>query len=330
MEDFALFDLLPNGLLVFKNKKIEYINQHILELLNISFLSKENAIEILLKTMDISTQENLYLFFAKHNYFDHNGKVVQIEHSVNDDLDIFSFMLINSSLLKTKQSMSRSKKINIDQKIAEHFKIKNISKVGVLTLYKGLPLKSIGEILRINSDSIEIIIDSKHKISLHERDDIILIMNKKRDFSVLHGYVAKNHNDIFTINNFTLTKDNMHLRNSIRIKPELDMSIVLNKENYSVYDISKNGISIKIDNKEDEEILKNTKSMNLFFCDEKIHINVEYLKTVYDDSGDIIKIIFFMFNTKETLSFIDNYLMDRQNEIIKEIHTHRKQEQNKV
>lgn len=326
MNDFSLFDLLPNGLLVFENKKIEYINQHILDILNIGYLNKKSSIDVMLRTMSISKEEDLFHFFIKHNYFIHNGKVVQIEHTRYDELDIFSFMLIDPSLVKTEslKNAKKSRKINIDKKVAEHFELNNIRKVGVLTFYKGLPLKNIGQVLRINSDSIEIMVDPKHKISLLERDDIILIMNKKSNVSALHGYVEKSNENVFTVKNFTLTKDDMHLRRSVRIKPELDMFVKIDKKELPVYDISEKGISIKVHNKEDEELLKKYKSMDLFFHDYKLHINVEYLKTVWDDSGDIVKIIFLMYNTGDTASNIHNYVVARQNEIIKEIHMYRK------
>lgn len=62
MEYFAAFDLLPNGLMIFKNKKVEYINQHILDILNISFLSKKNSIDIIMKTMEITDEDGLFYF----------------------------------------------------------------------------------------------------------------------------------------------------------------------------------------------------------------------------------------------------------------------------
>lgn len=253
---------------------------------------------------------------------------MQIEHTRYDELEIFAFMLINPSLIKAEAdcNIKKSKKINIDQKIAEHFKLHNIRKVGVLTFYKGLPLKNIGHIIRINSDSIEIRVDSKHKISLKERNDILLIVNKKRRSSALHGYVTEKNNNTFIIKNFTLTKDNMHLRNAVRIKPEQDMQIKIGTKEFQIYDISENGISIYIDSIEDEDLLKNKKSIDLLFNNKTLHVNIEYLKTIFNDNGCVLKIIFSMFNTGDVALQIKNYIAKRQNEIIKEIHNYLKQD----
>jgi len=330
MENFVAFDILPNGLMIFKNKKVEYINQHILDILNISFLSKKNSIDIIMKTMEITDEDGLFYFFINNDYFIHNGRVVQIEHTRYDELEIFAFMLINHSLIKAEAdcNIKKSKKINIDQKIAEHFKLHNIRKVGVLTFYKGLPLKNIGHIIRINSDSIEVRVDSKHKISLKERDDILLIVNKKRRSSALHGYVTEKNNNTFIIKNFTLTKDDMHLRNAVRIKPEQDMQIKIGTKEFQIYDISENGISIYIDSIEDEDLLKNKKSIDLLFNNKTLHVNIEYLKTIVNDNGCVLKIIFSMFNTGDVALQIKNYIVKRQNEIIKEIHNYLKQDKN--
>lgn len=324
MEDFSTYDFLPNGLMIFKNKKVEYVNKYILNILNISFLSKKKSIDIIMKTMEIDDEDGLFYFLNNHDYFIHNGKIVQIEHTNYNEMEIFSFMIINPSLINKEpdNDLKKSKKINIDQEIAEHFKLNNIRKINVLTFYKGLPLKNIGEVVRINSDSIEITVDSKHKISLLERDDIILISNEKKGSSVLHGHVENHNNNVFTIKKFTLAKDEMHLRNSIRIKPEQDLSIKIDTKEFKVYDISQKGMSIYVDSMEDEELLKSKKSIDLFFHNKVLHVNIEYLKTVYNDSGDMLKIIFSMFNTGAVASYINNYIMERQNEIIKEVHSY--------
>ena len=154
---------------------------------------------------------------------------------------------------------------------------------------------------------------------------ILLIVNKKEGASALHGYVVKSENNLFTIKNFTLTKNDMHLRNSIRIKPEHDLNVSIDTKEFTVHDISEKGISLNINDKEDEEFIKEKKSMDLLLFDKKLQINIKYLKTIYDDNGDILKIIFLMFNTGDVKLNIHNYVMNRQNEIIREIHMYRKQ-----
>jgi len=327
--DFKLYDALPSGVIVFEKEKVKFINQYILDLLNISFLSIKNSVEIILETMHLKNEVDLFHFFTNHNYFIHNDRIIQIEQNSYENLEIYSFTLINPSLLENKQydTIKSFKQLSIDKKVAQYFKLKNIKSVEVLTFYKGLPLKNIGNIFRINDATLEIIVDTKHILSLQKRDDIVLILNKRGKFIALHGFIIEHNKNIFTINNFSLVKENMHLRENIRIKPEDDMRITIVSQKFDVYDISENGISIKIKSKEDDRLLKRMESLTLSHNDDTIYINVKYLKTVYFNQ-EILKVIFLMFNSSETATKIKKYLMNRQNEIINEINLFEKKAKN--
>ena len=322
MDNYEAYDILPNGIVVFKDSKVDYINQHIIDIFNLGDFDLNNCIEIIIKTIEIENELELFHFFCENSYFTHNEKVVQISHSRIDNIDIFSFVLLERSLLKDEllSNSKERKKADIDEKVIKHFKLKNIKKVGILTLYKGLPLKNIGTIIRINRDSIEIKVDKKHHISLLNKDDVILIANKNKSLPVIYGHVEKSQRDIFTIKNFTLTKDDMHLRKNVRIKPENDMYIQLEDKTFQVYDLSEMGVSLHVTNSEDENLLKSKKSLDLILFDKIAHVNTEYLKTVHNKDGKILKIIFNMYNTSQSATTIKDYLMQRQNEVIKEIH----------
>lgn len=322
MNNYEMYDILPNGVVVFEDSKVNYINQHIVDIFNLGDFELNICIEIIIRTIQIENELELFEFFCNNCYFTHNKKMIQISHSKIDKMDIFSFMLIENSLLKDDLlcGSNECKKSEIDEKIAAHFKLKNIKKIGILTFYKGLPLKNIGTIIRVNSNSIEVKVDKKHNISLLDKDDVILIANKNKSLPVIYGHVEKSQKDIFTIKNFTLTKDDMHLRKNVRIKPENDIFIHLEDKKFQVYDLSEDGLSVHVDLVEDENLLKSKKSLDLVFFDKVAHVNTEYLKTVYNDSGEILKIIFKMYNSSESATIMKGYLMQRQNEVIKEIH----------
>lgn len=323
MENLKLFDLLPNGVMIFKDKKIEHLNQHLLNVLNINYLDKKSLIEIVLKTMKVKSEKALFRFFTTNDYFINNKKIVQIAHNKNGDYDIFSFMMIYPSLISAefdKKEKTKPQVVNIDNKVAKFFKINEIKKIMVLTFYKGLPLKNFGDIIKITEDSIEISIDSKHRISLLERDDILLISNTKKGSSVLHGHVVKNRDNIFTIKNFLLSKSDKHLREGIRIKTSDEIQIHVDKQEFRIYDLSERGISIYISDPIEEAFLKNQASMHILLNGELLPINVKYLKTIYDEDGKELKIIFTIFATNRGDSQIHNYINKKQNEIIREIH----------
>lgn len=320
MADFSLLDILPNGVIIFKDNKIDYINRHLLDVLSIGYLSRKNAIEQVLIILDIKSEEDLFLFFSSNDYFNIGKKLIQIEHGRHDDYDIFSFIKINpSQATKRLEVNPADKKIYIDEKVAKHFKINNIQKVNVLMFYKGVPLNNAGKIIRINNDSIEVLVNSKHSVALLENDEVLLIMNSKKGASVLHGNVVKTNNNIFTIKNFYLTKEEKHLRNGLRVKPDKEMIVNANERDFKVYDISENAISLYIDSVEEEEYLKKVKSIKISINNSTLILNVKYLKTIFQDDK-VLKIIFKTSTTASNAVLLNKFIVDKHNEILREIH----------
>jgi len=323
MDKFKIFNLLPNGVIVFHDEKVEYLNQHMLDVLNINFLKKQNAIGILLKTLNIKNEKLLFEFFTTHEYFIHNIKTIQIAHVRHGSYDIFSFIRITPILLSTSQDKKpfhKKPKSNIDTKVAKFLKIHNIKKVMILTFYKGLPLKNYGDIIELNDNFIKIAVDQKHQISLSKRDDILLITNTKKGSSILHGHVIEHKENLFKIKDFTLSKEDMHLRDGIRIKTYKDMSIRTHEKSLDVYDISENGISISIDDTVEENFLKKKAAFKLIYNNEVLNIDVKYIKTIYDEDDKVLKMAFKMFPTNESAIKIHNYINKKQNGILQEIH----------
>ncbi len=319
INDFTLFDLLPVGVIVFQDAKIEYVSQHILDVLNITYLNKKNAIEIIYKTIGLSSKDELLEFFSHHSYFTHGKKVIQIEHNKNGNLDIFSFVLIDKSVCEVDTKVLEPLKNNIDSKVADYFRLQNLTKIKVLTFFRGLPLKNFAKIVRITDKKIEILVDSKHILSLKEKDDIVLIVNEKKDTSIIEGKITNQDNNILTVENFSLSKESAHLRESVRIKTNDELVISIDDKKFQVYDISQKGISIFVKDEDEENFLKEQKSIKFFLNNELLPIDIEYLKTVYEDEK-ILKAIFNIFSITEVNSKISDYISKKQNEIIREIH----------
>ncbi len=327
MDSFKVYDLLPNGVIVFKNEKIAYMNKHILDIMNLTDLGQENAIEIIAKTINVSSGDELFSYFSANYYFTHKEKVIQIAQNKYGDIDVFSFLRINPSLIclepKKIDEATQEKIIplNIDAKVANFFKLNNIRKIKVLTFYKGLPLKNFGNIIKITNDFIEIEVDNKNTVSLLENNTVLLINNDKKTSSILRGKVISHENNIFRIKNFLLSKEDMHQREGIRVKPRKELLIKAENKIFNVYDISIKGISISVDDVADATFLKNKKSIDLLLESGTITIDTKYLKSIYLNEK-LLKTVFTILPQSHVASHIHNYIVERQNEIIREIHEH--------
>jgi len=325
VDDFKLFDILPSGVIIFKDKKVQYINQHLLDVLSIGNFSIKNSVNIIVKILNVENEEELFLFFNNKEYFRTQNKVIQIDSSHHDDYCIFSFMHVNETIVTESLPIQTqgSDNTDIDEEITKHFKLNNIKNVTALTFYKGIPLKNTAKIIRINNDSIEMIVDSKHNISLQERDDILLITNTKKGSAALHGHIINGSNNTFKINNFYVSKDDMHLRKGVRVKPDRNIIINVDKKEFKVYDISTKGVSIHIDNEEEEELLKSISSTKVLLDDKEVELSVKYLKTI-SDNDTVLKVIFTLNTIGDDSSILNQYIVDKQNEILREIHQYQK------
>jgi len=331
MDDFKILDVLPYGVIIFKVKKIEFISQHILDVLNIAYLNQESSIAVLCKILGLPNETDLFCFFDNHDFFTRSDKVIQIGHTKYNELDLFSFTLIKPSLLsetlqnpiqeeeETQECIENDIDLEQEHRVIDYFKIKKSRQIKVLTFFKGLPLKNFGEIVKINSDSLEIMVDSKHLISLQESNKILLIINENKKSPIISGEVVGQNKNIITIKNFQITKESAHLREGIRIKSNRELLISSDKKDFFVYDISQEGISLYINSQEDEEHLKNQKSLKLKLYGEKLHIDIKYIKTIYENK-QILKIIFKIFVRNDISVKINDYMISKQNEIIKELH----------
>ena len=321
MKDFLLFDSLPSGVIVFKDSKIVFMSQHILDVLNLTYLSKKNAIHILCKMLKVEKENQLFDFFSTHDFFTNYDKVIQINHNRDGHYDIFLFTLIFDPIVShniIKEKILPPRKY-IDEKVAEYFKINKLERVQVLTFYKGIPLKNFAKILRVSNEAIELDVDRKHLISLKEKNEITIIYNEKKSSSVIIGEIVDSKGTRFSIQNFYLAKEGMHQRNGIRVKTNKALFILVNAQEFEVYDISAKGISVFLQNQEEEDLLKHQRSTTLLLNNEMLEIDLEYIKTVYEDAK-ILKIIFGMYTTQSSKKRIEEYLTSKQNEILREIH----------
>lgn len=321
--NFAMYDYLPNAVLVFRSLQIEYINSHLLEILNISCLDKATRVEVLLKTLDLDKEETLMEYFMQREYFVHKNKIIQIEHKRHGKIDIFSFMLLMPSLLRDELEQKLLQPASplplIDEKIAKLFKLKEIKKVKILTFFKGLPLKNLAKIVRIGKESIELEVDKKHTVSLLHSDEIFLITDERKGAKVLRGHVLNHDDTHFTIKNFSLTDRDKHLREEIRIKVDDVMPVHARNRAFSVYDLSEKGISLHVKSEEDVAFLEQVKHLTLRLEQENVDLDARFFKPVYQE-GKVLKVVFKTSMTDKNFATVKHYLTAKQTEYIREIH----------
>lgn len=324
LDHISIYDYLPNAVIVFDAGRVEYMNTHLLDILNISFLDKAARVEVLRQTLGLQSGENLLEYLMQREYFWHRNKVIQIEHSRHGEVDIFSFMLLLPALLREglEAKALQAAPLVIDTKIAGFFKQKNIKKLKVLTFFKGLPLKNFAKIVRIGKDSIELEVDKKHKVSLQESDEIFLITDERKGSKILQGHVVEHANTLFSVKNFSLTDTDKHLREELRFKEKPPTRISVDGREFGVYDLSEKGISVHVQSEDDVNFLKKQKQLSLLLEQKTLNLKVLYLKTAYQEEK-ALKVIFKTAMTDKNFVMLRHYLISRQSELIREIHAFR-------
>jgi hypothetical protein len=92
---------IPLGLLIFKEKKLFFINKHLRETIMLGNMDNKHSLEIICATLNLKAdQEQLFSFLSNNEFFHRKEKYIQISSNSVDDLDIFVFTRLSEKLLK--------------------------------------------------------------------------------------------------------------------------------------------------------------------------------------------------------------------------------------
>jgi hypothetical protein len=340
-ELLRVYSHLPLGLLLFKNKKLFFINQHLREVIVLGTIDNENAVKIICSTLGIeSNEKELYTFLSEKKFFQYKQKYIQISSKKVSEFDIFVFTRIDENLLehlnktpevdfipiKINDVLSNLQSPKEHLKLLEYFDKKRNSSITTHAIYKGLPLISKSRILRAHDNALVIKLEDKQLIAAVK--DTPWMLKASLDINIKGTVVHfdKEKKYLF-LKNLHRVKQDYNERLSIRYQPEEAVNATLSIESHifslALIDINEHAFKVVTDNKVIVDEIENYSGViqTQIVLDKKtIHLKSKAVMKARVFNGKA-SIILDYTSDKENLLLLQEWRNNRQLEIIKEVHS---------
>ncbi|MCV6608563.1 MAG: hypothetical protein OIF32_10145 [Campylobacterales bacterium] len=313
MFDYEVFNHIPNGVIVYENNKVEFINRQLLEILSVEFLSTEFAVDVVVKTLKVKDEKALKEHFLSLSYFKYKRKYIQINYREIGSKTIFIFTFIHETFKSIVPDGERDLGLEANA-ILKLFIDTRIKKVKTLVYHKGLPLKAGCRVHRVLKDHLELELEEKQMISLKARKDIYILPTNEKGKSAIEGTIYEANKRIVYVRDLRTIPVTVTTRDEIRLVPSDDLEFESKQGKLRIYDVAPTGISFHYNSKINFETIQ---SGFLLYDKLKKPVNLSYIKTIGETKA------VYTIDTIDNV-FIDGYMAKRQIDIIQEIHNYTK------
>jgi len=341
-ELFYAYKHLPAGVMLFKNRKLFFVNDHLRNVLLLASLPTDNIIEVIGSMLGLKTpsHHSLHDFLYHRDYFLYKNSIIQIEHRSVNGINIFVLIKLTEStiqaidatrplrLLEYEKKQSRSPLKKAEWKILTEAlgpKFEN-RKFPSTVLYNEIPIKADCRIVDMREGMIELSIAKRQMIATKIDQQWLFGINENKMVSgKIDSYNLQNGR--IWLKDLKLVSSGFHLRNDIRYTIEqngyFSMTIENEKKSLPLHDLSEKGLSIKID---DPKILltlssKIGKPLNAEIMTDNLYMNVQavplYLMSL--DSSGMMKVAFKIAYDSHNEMLLHVWTNDAQLNIIKKI-----------
>lgn len=266
-ELFSVYKYFPVGVMLFKDKKLFFVNDHLRNVLLLASLPSEHIIEIISNLLGLEkpSHHSLHEFLLHNNCFLHRNSIIQIEHKSVDNIDLFILIKISNQTIETIDSTQLLRSLQHENTpvvtphlineewrllinvLGEQFEKRKFTSI---VLYKEIPIKADCRVVNIKEGMIELSIAKRQLIAtdigqewlLGDKEDK-MISGKVESYDLQSGKIW--------LSNLTLVSKGFHLRNDIRYTIEENgyfiTSIKKEKKSLQLHDLSEKGLSVRTD-----------------------------------------------------------------------------------
>lgn len=265
-ELFYAYKHLPVGVMLFRNRDLFFVNDHLRNVLLLASLPHNHIIDIIGSMLGLEnpSHRSLYDFLFRNDSFFYKNSIIQIEHRAVGNISIFVLIKLSEKAIHTidtTRSLRVLEKENTDltsplskpkwklltEALGPKFEKRKIPSV---VLYKEIPIKADCQIIDTQGDMIELSIAKRQLIAtkigkpwlLGVRDDM-MVSGKVARYDLQSGKIWLKH--------LKLVSEGFHLRNDIRYTIEkngyFSASIRNEKKTLPLHDLSEKGSSVQTD-----------------------------------------------------------------------------------
>jgi len=265
-ELFYAYKHLPAGVMLFKNRTLFFVNDHLRNVLLLASLPTDHIIEIIGSMLGLEnpSHHSLHDFLYHHDYFLYKNSIIQIEHRSFNEINIFVLIKLSEPTLqaidatlplrlldKEKTKITSPLKKSEWKLLAEALGTKFESKkFPSIVLYKEIPIKADCRIIDTKEGMIELSIAKRQLIATKIGKSWLFGI---REDKMVSGKVASYDLQLGRIwlKNLKLVSSGFHQRNDIRYTIEnsgyFRTIISSEKKTLILHDVSEKGLSIQTD-----------------------------------------------------------------------------------
>lgn len=276
-ELFYAYKHLPAGVMLFKNRNLFFVNDHLRNVLLLASLPTDHIIEIIGSMLGLEnpSHHSLHDFLYHRDYFLYKNSIIQIEHRSANGINVFVLVKLSESAIQAIDAtrplrLLEKEKTNVTSPLKKaQWKLLTEAlgpefdsrKFPSIVLYKEIPIKADCRIINTKEGMIELSIAKRQLIATNIGKSWLLGI---REDMMVSGKVASYDLKLGRIwlKDLKLVSSGFHLRSDIRYTIEDGgyFSTIINSEKKTLllHDLSEKGLSIQTD---DAEILLTYTSM---------------------------------------------------------------------
>ena len=341
-ELFIVYMHLPVGVMVFKDKKLFFVNEHLRSILLLATLSSDDIIQIFGEMIQLESPSHaaLYNFLFHNDFFLFRDQVIQIERQTQEQFTIFALIRISEQTLRAIDSIQPIRLLRQEKNLkpAAHdegewkFLYKVLGekfedrKFPSIVLYNDIPIKGNCTVVDIRQGEIGLKIDKRQLIAakigqhwLFGNKQEMMISGKISRYDILLNQIW--------LKNITLVSQGYHQRSIIRyiVDSNSRFSITIDgkKRFLLLRDVSEKGMSIQTDDSATlialSSMIEKTLHGELIIGHLTIEIKAVYLYTVALSGSIAMKVAFSIGYDSQNGAILREWMHAKQLALIKEV-----------
>lgn len=341
-ELFSVYKYLPVGVMVFKDEKLFFVNDHLRSILLLAALPSDDIIHIIgdIIALESPSHSTLYEFLFHNDYFLYRNSVIQIERQTLEGFTVFVLIRISEPTMDAIDSIRPIRSLRHEKNIKSiphnesewRFLNKALGakfeerKFPSIVLYNEIPIKGNCSVVEIRAGEIGLKIDNRQLIAA-EIGKHWLFGSKQEN--MISGEVSRY--DILLsqiwLKNLTLVSRGFHQRSVIRYTTEntsrFTVTVGGKKRSLLLRDVSEKGISVQTADSQTlialSSMLGKTLHGELIIGTLTIEIKAVYLYTIALNTSEAMKVALSIGYDSENGAILHGWMNTKQLALIKEV-----------
>lgn len=341
-ELFGVYKYLPVGVMIFKEEKLFFVNDHLRSILLLATPSSDDIIQIIgdMVQLEAPSHSTLYNFLFHNDYLLYRDRVIQIERQTVEPFTIFVLIRISEQTIGVIDSIQPIRLLHQEKSTVSTPQNENEWKLlykvlgakfedrkfPSIVLYNEIPIKGDCRIVDVHPGEIGLKVDKRQLIAAEIGKHWLFGNKQDKMFS---GEVSRY--DLLLskvwLKNLTLVSQGFHQRRVIRYTVESNSRFTVTiggkKKFLLLRDVSEKGFSIQTDDSATlialSSMIGKTLHGELIIDNLTVEIKAVYLYTLALNTSEAMKVAFSIGYDSHNESLLHAWMNSKQHSLINEV-----------